>query len=515
MKKLTTILLFGMALFLTSCFQDDSSLGVREVGAIKIGALKDTSMVSYNGKVLRISPEVETGYPEGEMSYAWYIYGGSFEEKNDYRTYCIGEKKELAYEVNLPSGSYTVVFEATATTNTYAQKTTFNLTVSTPFSQGFYILKETAEGDTELDLSTDDGLVENLMKSLLGESLPGKPLGVAVTYDNGYIDDQDLEMKANNMVHVFTKEDYRAFRTEDMHPTFNRDNLMFDPMPADEVFCAAMQDANGIVFLSNKGFYRSAAGVSSGKLGLPAVNGGSKFVQSFVAGMAATVFWNGETHGLGEMTDGDWSGKYELPSGFEAANLECLASGLNYSATEEIGWFLCEDTNTGKRLLFTVTAIPSFYMVTDIKVQAVGADKHLATGKVMAGNGLDASVIYVADNTGVYLFDLTTQTETPFTFQGIEGEIVYISNNYLYVNTFGTLSPDNFNYLLVATQNGNKYNLYFYDELVGGIPISKPEKSVTGTGTVKGIRYLSTTLTSDAWQNALFMYTGPLYPFCD
>lgn len=518
MKNLTYIVLLWMATVLASCFQDDSSLGTREVGAIKIAELKDTSMISYSGKVLRISPKVEAGYPEAEMSYAWYIYGGSFEEKNDYRAYPIGEEKELAYEVNLPSGSYTVVFEATAG-NSYAQNTKFSLTVSTPFSQGFYILKETAEGNTELDLSTKDGLVENLMESLLGESLKGKPIGLSVIYDNGYIDDRDLEMKADNMVHVFTEQDYRAFRTEDMYQTFSRDNLMFEPVPADETFCAAIQDPNGICFLSNKGFYRSNTGVSSGKLGVPDVEGGSKFIQSLGAGQAATVFWNEETHGLGEMTDGDWSERYELPSGFDATNLECLASGLNHSTAEEIGWFLCADVNTGKRLLFMIKAEDptgwGFYEVTEITVNAVAADKHLATGNVIGGNGLDASAIYVADNSGIYLFDLATQAETSFPLQGIEGEIVYVSNNYLNINFLGTLSPDNFNYLLVGTQKGDQYNLYFYDNLVGGIPVKAPKQIITGTGTVKGVRYLSTTLTSADWNNIIFMYTGPLYPFGD
>lgn len=525
MKNRLFILLLLLVFGLTACFDDESSLGTVEVGEIEIKGLPEKeSIISYNGKVLRVSPDVKAGYPESEMKYAWYIYGGSFEQKSDYRAYPIGEAKELAYEVNLPSGSYTIVFEATAP-NSYTQTATFSLAVSTPFSQGFYILKETADGNTELDLLTDDGLVSNLMESLLGAPIAGKPVGLSVIYDNWYIDEADLEMKADNMVHIFTEQDYRAFRTEDMYRTFSRENLMFEPIPADEVFNAAMMDANGIIYLSNKGFYRSSKGISSGKLGVPEIEGGSKFIQSLGAGSAATVFWNEETHSLCEMSTGDlaeediWTGEayYELPSGIHPEDLECIASGMNYAVLGDVAWFLCQDRNSGKRLLFQVTAEELAFMwySINVDVRTIVSGKHLATGNVIAGNGLDASVIYVSDNNELYLYDLETGEETPFTLQGLAGDITYMSNNFL--NCYDWTGPldGNFNYLMVATRTDNGYKLYFYDKLVGGIPTGEAKQTIEGTGTVKGVRYLSATLTSDDWLNAMFSYAGPLYPYGD
>ncbi len=525
MKNRLSILLLLFVFGLASCFDDESSLGTQEVGSIEIGGLRDTAIISYNQNVLRVLPDVTAGYPESEMKYAWYIYGGSFEDKKNYRENRIDEngEKELAYEVNLPSGVYTVVFEATAP-NDYVQTATFQLTVSTPFSQGFYVLKETADGNTELDLLTDDGLVSNLMETLLGAPLSGKPLGLSVVYDNGYIDEEDLEMKADNMVHVFTEQDYRAFRTEDMYQTFSRENLMFEPIPSEEAFCAAMMDMNGIIFLSNKGFYRSSTGVNSGKLGVPEIEGGSKFIQSLQGGLAATVFWNEETHSICEMSAGDlaeedpWTGerRYELPAGIQADGLECLASGLNYSVTGDVAWFLCEERNSGKRLFFHIKAEEAGFFQYELKidVHTVPADKHLAKGTVVAGNGLSASILYVVDNNKLYLCNLDMETETPFSLQGLEGEITYISNNYLNLyDFFGGPQEGSFDYLIVATRTGEGYKLYLYDELVGGIPTGKAKEIIEGTGTVKGVRYLSTTLTSDAWM--LFYYYGPLYPYGD
>ena len=153
MKKISIAILLFTVLGMAACFEDDSTLGTVEVGDIEIAALRDTSIVSYNGNVLHIEPVVTAGYPEEEMNYAWYIHGGQFDEDGDvpggYRTNCISEEKVLDYEVNLPSGVYNLTFEAMAD-NGYAKTTRMSLTVSTPFSDGFYLLKETADGNTDV-----------------------------------------------------------------------------------------------------------------------------------------------------------------------------------------------------------------------------------------------------------------------------------------------------------------------------------------------------------------------------
>lgn len=54
-----------------------------------------------------------------------------------------------------------------------------------------------------------------------------------------------------------------------------------------------------------------------------------------------------------------------------------------------------------------------------------------------------------------------------------------MSNQYLHVGIFGDRS-DNYDYLLVGTQEGEGYKLYFYDNLVGGSP--KQEAIIVAEG---------------------------------
>lgn len=66
--------------------------------------------------------------------------------------------------------------------------------------------------------------------------------------------------------------------------------------------------------------------------------------------------------------------------------------------------------------------------------------------------------------------------------------IVFVANQFW--NVSGS-SDDKFNYLIVGTQSGDNYKLYFYN-INGGAPDGKPLMKKEGKGKVKCIRFLNT-----------------------
>lgn len=234
MKKTIFYILMCLALGMAACFDDDSTLGKDFIPEIEIGELKDTAMVSYSGHVLEVTPEVNTRYTEDQLAYAWYIY-------NSAGTTTTGEaadglskrknqemEKQLRYDVNLPSGAYTLVFEATAVEYGYVRTASMQMSVSTNFSKGFYILEKYGGRQTDLSLATKEGLSEDLMTNMLGGPLEGTPLNMSVVYGQCYIDDATQEMAYDKVLNLFTEKDYRGFRTEDMAEVHNRNTIFYE-----------------------------------------------------------------------------------------------------------------------------------------------------------------------------------------------------------------------------------------------------------------------------------------------
>lgn len=508
---------------LTACFDDNSHSADMAVSNIEITGLQDTSVISYAGNKLEVSPQVKTDYPEAQLNYAWYMYSSEDTHElgagleNGYRQKKIAEGKNLSYEINLPSDTYTFVFEVASKTNAYTQTATMKVTVSTAYSKGFYILKETAGGATELDLYNQNGLRRDLMTALLGAPLPGRPLNLCVTQNQSYIDEQTQEMAADNMVHVFTdRKEFRSFRSEDMTEVFNRSNLLFDPMPADEAPCSMLRMPFVVGCLSNKGLYTTSpgdAGKGSGKFGFPLGNGASRFVQPAGDPTSNLVWWNNTTRHLdfcaGAVVPMEYADK--MPQGMDESALECISSGVNFVGYDKTVYFLCQDRNSGLRYLYLMQSADQDE-VTEIR--RLDAGLHIAQGETVAGNALTATVIYAVHLGQLWAYDWNTGQEYPVPLPGLPaGEtLAYVSNQYLNIVRWSNKSSDNFNRLIVGTQNGDQYKLYFYDELVGSSPVSEARQIVAGTGKVKSVRY-ATALLFD--MNDLMSFDAPLFPYGD
>lgn len=504
MKKAIITACLATIFTLCGCYDDGTTLGNNSVGDIIIGELADQSVVSYTGTKLEIAPQVDSDYPESDLTYAWYFYNnGSGTQESGYRENKIADTKNLDYEVRLPSGAYTFVFEVTSKSNQYSQTATMNVSVSTPFSKGFYILKETADGQTELDFYNGTQSID-LMKQITGQPLSGKPENIAVIYNGEYIDTETNTPSSGNILNICTQDgSYKGFRTEDMKEVLNNTNLFYSgDMPANErpynfvksMFLSFYFSNTGVRYASLNGELGSDPG--SGKLGYPVDNCSSINVQVIDYGMNI-AYWNNTSHNI-KVIDYNctmatpldyYDNTGQLANNAYPSDLECISSGNNTMGGITTTYFLCEQPSSGDRYLFLLTS--SMQIDQIIKIDP---STHLAKSKVIAGNGLTASYIYCAENDKLYAYSWQTGSEEEVVLPGITNgeEINYISNQYLNMGMFADQSM-NFNNLIIGTQKDGSYTLYFYheDDMTGGMPTTEPSEKISGTGSVKAVRFLS------------------------
>jgi hypothetical protein len=507
------IKLLIIALALSACYEDDSTLATIEISDIAIAALENASAIAYSGHVLERRPEITTSYAEDLLEHAWYLDKTGYSSDQE----LIGSEKNLAYEVNLPSGNYTIIYKVSSKDNSYAVTTTMRLAVTTEFETGFWVFKETADGNTEVDLHTSDTTsMQNLMTKIEGAPLPGAPRAFFMLYELRHIDPAN-PLAAGNAASIalFTENDeFKIFRAKDMARVFDRSNFLFaGPMEPSEKPYNILRVSGGFCYFSNVGVrYTVNSATSNGQLGFPvpaavttpgANVGGSKYAQ-LSGGGSVLNYWNEQRHRLESVSSGATL-VTELPLDvFGTAvpeRLQVVAHGI-VSLPTKMTFFLFQDELTGNRYLTWLASTGAALHAT-YGVKALDPTLHLARSNMISANGLSAQLIYCVHENKLWAYDIVAETERELTLPaGIPAgaTLSYVANLYQ------KLSTTAFDYIVIGTQEGNNYALYCYT-ILGGQP-NQLVRTFRGEGRVEKIRYLTT----GSLSVLLFTYYHPHYP---
>ena len=490
MKKFLAAICLGGCL-LSACTEDNSTLPHLDISDIEIAAFQEGgySIISYSGNKLELVADVISGYDESELTYTWYIIDKAKEESmtwtgsGTYEQEKIGEGKTLSYEVNLPPGEYTIVCEVKAS-NGYTVTKETTLVTSTNFASGHYILKETADGNTEVDVynETDEKLIENVLTAALGQSMTGAPLKMSMCFGHCFINQATNEMAASNLMTVVTKSgEFKSFNTTDLSVVLERENLLYNEMEADEYPYAIQSGMWTNYLFTNKGVrsqYSSMMGLASGKYGVAAGEGASEFIV-YSSGSMGVLYWDENTHSI---VTCDYNGGYSQLNDMATptsglTDYECIASGI--SNLMSMAYFLLENKSTGERVLYLVES--SFMGTYVYEARTLPTDSHLAQSTLFSTSVSSSTYIYGLHDNVVYAYDMNTGNEEALNFAGLPADetIAYVSNQYL------SRTKD---HLVVGTQKGNDYTLYYYSVL-GGKPDGNPVRVVNGQGKVKSMKY--------------------------
>lgn len=490
--KLASVFMAGVALVsLSSCYDDDSSTG-KGVNTIAISGI-DTegyTVTSYAGKYLDITPEVKSAYSDEELKFEWLAYSYNTDMKFDDGKFDLGkdtpsgkfiklgEEKNLHCEMNLSPDLYYLVLRVTAPDGLQNFVRTKLQTV-TELSTGYYILKETADGNSDVDHfdNRDNKLNANLISTAYGAPMQGKPSNLTVAFNHCYTM-EDGSLNACGIAAVTTESgNFKCYNTKDFSSVFDRTNMLFSgALEADEEVYGFGQGRTAIFFVTSKGVrsqapYASYKGYTSGMYGL---THGDAASANYITGNSYTVYWS----------EKDYSFHYsDSKSGYTTAISYPGYSCLDRGQTSNNAFFVLQNAKNERKVvrLNLASAGPALLVDPDIV-----AGTHMAKATDFSVCYSGASYVYCIDGNKVYAYDVTTQEETELLFDGLPASenIAYISCNY-----YGSASTMT---LIVGTQNGDNYTLRFY-KMLGGKPDGNPVYSVSGKGKVKSVRYTSPT----------------------
>lgn len=496
MKRYILFFCLSTLICLNGCFQDDTTLATdaSRVGEINVQGLKDTSMIAY-AQPLELTAEV-AGFADDELTYAWYIYGGQYSKNSEgYRSHPIGEGKKLSYPVELKIGSYTVVCEVTHKASGYFTTATFNLNVTSDFSQGFYVLKETADGNTELDFYNHLKKTTNndLLAKVLEAPLAGEPRNLSTVFQKTHLDPATAtSTHATGLFVAHGDNGCVLFNTTDMSVTFDRTNLQYGEMEADEMPYAMVTFNGSNYYLSNKGVATDrcyddwTSEYATGQLSLPTEAGASGLIQSY--NLYGISYWSQNEHCLMRTTTeyGVFAGCFKIDYEEDYTGLRIdwekaipVTSGWNYIDSENTIWYMFDVPGEGRYMVIIKSVYGKKVKIEEVRLMDPAL--HIAKAEIIAGRGKENNVIYCIDDNRLYRYSVTEGSETSLTFDELPGgNITYLSNLF-----YG----EEFDFIVVGVQNGDKYTMAMYG-IAGGQPAGTPVHTFTGTGEVKKVCYV-------------------------
>ncbi len=525
-------LCIGVLLFsFTSCYQDLGNYDYNRLPELRIDNLAAGSWGEYKiFENVTLNPVVVFG-KEGEDAFdiAWYL------EKSDTLQLV---SKELELNVSFTEvGKLPLILEIYHKELGISMRRSGYIYVFSDMARGFYILKETAEGDTEMDLhayvspdSTNQDIMgnaeyvpgkkykfySNLISMKMGQPLKGKPIELDHWDWKKTIEvDGELKSEVYRVMRPVSENDIAMFHVSDLSYLGGIPELFYDLKESGTIKINALKSTEGTsLIFYNDGEVRSVDNRLSGYFGFPA-SGEYKLTPDWAAADRGSVLVYDELtssfkyiRGSGKVSsflyEKDYLGEH-MPMNNWDANLKFFEKG---NGPLESSWYdrynhgiayaLLEKKNNSDSLFLCHITLNMLAMNLNYPSSYMRKIDTLSSNSLMARGGMHTvhsheKLLFFNVGTRVYSYNIETGkeemviAEADYTgFDGLPDEITYMKYlNITYENSSSLGYYDQRLYV-GGYKNGN-YTLYGYKIVAGKID-GEPQ-IWKGEGKMKSMRY--------------------------
>lgn len=284
MKKY--ILLAIVGLLLMSCFEDKGNYSYTVGEQITVSGVEKEYLRYFMNDRLVVRPEVCSTDPDARFEYLWTISAQG--RLGDTLTL----DKVLDTLVNWePNQNYTLVLAVTNMNSGYTVYQEAELIVGTPYSWGWYVLKDDGQ-QTDIDLYSEQGKLSNILFAVNGQNLKGKAQKLSFIASHQVFDEEQNKYTAQKTLFALTDRDLLGIDISRAGINRTYENIFYEvpEHPRPQMMFETMMCS----YFLNDGKVYSIFNMSdnSGKFGLPANIG--KLKEIFRQGIRDVEQWGGE-----------------------------------------------------------------------------------------------------------------------------------------------------------------------------------------------------------------------------
>ena len=510
----------GLALFATSCMEDTGNYDYKNIPDFEISGVDETYSVMLFEN-LKIVPQLKSS--SNDFTAVWFI------EKKDTSagfadvTYAdtISHDLVLDIPVKFKPGSYNLFLKVTCNETGVSKYAKTTVSAQTKFSTGYYLLKETSDGNTEIDLHYPEGdVLENVIAQVKGAPLSGKPKTLSYLNSFNYLNEETGVKDINYLLVPLSENEMLSLNMTDLSVARTYEQWFYS--------AAETYDVKKIHHMNNVGFafamftetgifsnYQCAPWgmYSVGKYSpQPDIIKGSNDAYSTTPDVC---YFSLETYTFDQMNKriisidynaGTTTASFQFPALTETQQPtpvviedKVIYMGGIYASTDDI-ILVCEREDGSRYWYYAGTYSGDFefniFNYGDFEEGSAHADATLYANCRRDGNNL-----YAACNGEVHSINPKTGVSTKLDIPSMpQGEITYMDTMW-YRRGSTTL----YNHFVIATYNAGEYTVAFY-EMIGGEPVKgqEPVKVLKGKGKIKTIQHADPGKNGNLWSSTTY-----------
>ena len=514
MKKIY-VFIFVLPVLMTSCFKDLGNYDYKTFEDFEVSGLESSYNVVSFVENLKITPVVTP--EDNEFEYEWFVTESrkGLHQIEEYAV-VLSRDKVLDVPFEYPTGTYELYLKVTDKISGDAEFVSMTVNAVTPFLNGYYVLYETGDGNTEMDIHYPDGNVTTAaVSAFTGTSLAGKPKALSYMPEMSYLDEDTGSNVVNYVMAPSSENGMVSFDMTDMSVARKNDQWFYGDYDISGIRHISSFGYNVIIF-SKSGVhsnYQIVNGpwvqLSAGKFSpMPDVMDGAAYeVSSDVCYFGDMAFFhdalnnrfisidvNGGLKVCTLQSPSPVEGEEPVPEKIDGKVIfmgGISPSGVNGYNFRDYMVIIAEGSDTGRTCYYVKPdGQRGLDIVRKIKFEA-GSPFAAASFYTSSKNG--ANYLYAVSDNKIYSMNPSTGAVEELTFTSRpEGEITYFQTMF---NVMEDQNSDAyFNGFVMATFSSGKYHVALYD-MIGGLPVLNqgPAKTFGGEGKVKSIQFASQT----------------------
>lgn len=484
-----------VAALVISCYKDKGNYSFAASEIITVTGISSSyDKISQQDRIT-LTPVVSSSLPNANFEYFWGIYETNVQGSAP-KIDTIAKTLSIDYLITKPAKTWVLVFGAKNNTTGLQQLVTSNINVITPFTRGWYVLKDDGS-NTDMDLFltpttiVPSSQLNNVFSIVNGKKLNGK--AQFLSFDNSYKSSVTGVLGNTRALFVTSDKDASVIDINSLLEIHDFNGMFYSP-PSIKAPTYVGPGSQADFFINAGQLYSinsmsTNVGLFAARQLKDALNTDyylSKYFINFT--LANPIFFDEKSSSfvsagaggsvLNSITDATGTAMKANNN-----NKTLLYMGIKTSAATPTGIALFQDkTNASLKILSTITANTAAFSISN---DTLLNTSKLYSATLVTTNLVDENFIYFVVGNQVWSRNLSNKFEQ-LQYTAPAGETI----TFLRHKKYTAEASYAHNYIVIGTKSGANYTIRMFSKTSGNLAAT-PDITMTGIGSVGDIIYMS------------------------